>query len=286
MTPFLRFAGGKRWLEPSVAQLVEQSSTVVDPFVGSGGLVLPMLSRSNIIAEHLATSHSGLIVGDASPYIEAMWRAMLEDPYRLAAKAATQFGRARNKDGYYEVRKELNALEGGQMMIASRFVALNRTCFKGLLRVNSRGEINAPFGHLANPTLDIDTLTKFGLAVQRLRTAVVSGSWIDTLEFAVRSATERTLLLIDPPYAGSTHVAFCARRWTALDRLQLSNHVQRLVTERNWSAIICDDVSPDAQDAWRWANWSFTRRPRRMANANGRGGDRGDEILAIVSARR
>ena len=320
--PFLRFAGGKRWLAPVVDPLVSKNSLVVDPFVGSGGLILPALEPKQPPLD----SEKVLIIGDESPFIATMWQAMRENPYKLAASSVEQLARAGHRDGYYEVRRELNdairSRHSGRrdiqsdgsgwrhsgrrdsqsdtarlndtassatseadvtIAIAARFIAINRTCFKGLLRVNNHGEINVPYGHLADPKLDVDALVTFGLAVQRSNVSIIEGGWESTLNAAI-VYNRPGLIVIDPPYAGSTHTSFCAKQWTALDRIRLSTLVRSFVEDRGWTAAICDDASTGAQDAWRWAGWSFMRRPRRMSDAQGRGGGGGDEIFAIVTS--
>ena len=79
--------------------------------------------------------------------------------------------------------------------IASRFIYLNKTCFNGLWRVNSRGEFNVPWGQLKKPLIyDRQNL----LAVSKR----LEKSTITQLGFAgaLSTASQGDLVYLDPPY--------------------------------------------------------------------------------------
>lgn len=78
---------------------------------------------------------------------------------------------------------------------AALFIFLNKTCFNGLYRVNSKGMFNVPFNYCAHPCIcDADNLRSCSHALQNV--VLKSGdfsvcqSFIDT----------QTFVYIDPPY--------------------------------------------------------------------------------------
>lgn len=70
-----------------------------------------------------------------------------------------------SQDYYYAVRK--NANSDNPIEIATRFIYLNKTCYNGLYRVNSKGECNVPIGAYMNPNiLDKDNILACSKALQ------------------------------------------------------------------------------------------------------------------------
>ena len=78
---------------------------------------------------------------------------------------------------------------------AARFLAVNRTCFNGLFRVNKSGKFNVPMGRYKNPTLcDEANLRACSIALQN--TEIVHGDFIDVMT----RARAGDLVYADPPY--------------------------------------------------------------------------------------
>ncbi len=57
-----------------------------------------------------------------------------------------------SKETYYKIREEDPKLLS-PLTRASRFIYLNKTCFNGLYRVNSKGGFNVPMGSYKNPSI-------------------------------------------------------------------------------------------------------------------------------------
>ncbi len=134
MRPPLKWAGGKRWLVPHLAELWEPHDRrrLVEPFCGGLAVALslrPKRALLNDINPHAVHFYSWLKRG-------------------LKVDDALEF--ANRKALYYEHRKRFNALisNGGaeSAEAAALFYYLNRTCYNGLCRFNSSGQFNVPFG--------------------------------------------------------------------------------------------------------------------------------------------
>ncbi len=77
----------------------------------------------------------------------------------------------------------------------ARLIFLNRTCYNGLFRVNSRGEFNVPFGRYKNPTIcDAANLRAAAKVLQR--TEIHYGPYTD----CEKVVDDHTLVYFDPPY--------------------------------------------------------------------------------------
>jgi DNA adenine methylase len=73
---------------------------------------------------------------------------------------------------------------------------LNKTCYNGLYRVNSKGQFNAPFGRYSSPTiLDASNLRACHVALQK---AVIEVADFHTVKRRIRA---NDFVYFDPPYA-------------------------------------------------------------------------------------
>ena len=132
--PPLKWAGGKRWLVPYLAELwnAHQHRRLVEPFCGGLGVALnlrPERAFLNDINRHAVHFYSWLKHG-----------FKVEEEIEFANREAL----------YYEHRRRFNQLIscGGaeSAEAAALFYYLNRTCYNGLCRFNSSGLFNVPFG--------------------------------------------------------------------------------------------------------------------------------------------
>ena len=156
--PFLKWAGGKTQLlsaiEPRLPPGLADGSITryVEPFVGSGAVFFAVNQRFPLKECYLYDINEELVLvyqvvkRDVSALIEHA--TVLADEYAAAAETE-------RRDLFYRVRERFNreratvdhAVYGDAWVErAAQLLFLNKTCFNGLFRVNSRGEFNAPFG--------------------------------------------------------------------------------------------------------------------------------------------
>jgi len=110
-----------------------------------------------------------------------------------------------NKEFYYQTR-ELDRLENFQTLSklnrATRFIYLNKTCFNGLYRVNSKGYFNTPIGSYKNPNIaDKEAILN---ASEALQNAMISNQTFDKTK---NNATQGDFIYLDPPYYPLTKTA-------------------------------------------------------------------------------
>jgi DNA adenine methylase len=130
--PPLKWAGGKRWLVPSIEPLWRkyQEHRYVELFCGGLAVALglrPARAVLNDLNPHLINFYSQLRRGLAIE-IEARYDEKLFYAHRARFNQLIKNGGAKTEEG------------------AQLFYYLNRTCFNGLCRFNRRGEFNVPFG--------------------------------------------------------------------------------------------------------------------------------------------
>ena len=100
------------------------------------------------------------------------------------------FGEMRTRFNYLKTDTENNQIE-----TAALFIFLNRTCFNGLYRVNSKNEFNVPVGRYKNPAiLNEQNLKNISAALKNVR--IICGDFRESLSFI----DENTFVYLDPPY--------------------------------------------------------------------------------------
>lgn len=177
--PFLRWAGGKRWLIPRLLELVDQLDYVNyhEPFLGGGAAFFGL--------------HP---IGKAYLYD---LNADLIEAYTQIARNPTDVYHAlmrhRNTSDYYYRLRRRNESEPTKR--AANFIFLNQTSFNGIYRVNLKGEYNVPFGYKASPKLPSKNQM---LAISRRlkNTKMIAGDFTD----AAKRINSGDLVFIDPPY--------------------------------------------------------------------------------------
>jgi DNA adenine methylase len=129
MQPFLKWAGGKRWLSSKLCELIgsPMEGRLVEPFVGGG-------------AVFFALSPKAALLGDCNPDLISTYRVVKSAPEKLVDRLARM---NIDRTTYEQVRANRPRSDLDR---AVRLLYLNRTAFNGLYRVNKKGEFNVPFG--------------------------------------------------------------------------------------------------------------------------------------------
>ena len=188
--PFLKWAGGKRSVLPVLLKAApEQIETYYEPFLGGGALFFALQAEGRFKHAVLSDSNEELInayiqVRDA-PDALVIALAVYQRKYR-------ELDREHRASFYYTIRAKNPTCDVGR---AARLIFLNKTCYNGLYRVNSRGEFNVPHGRYANPTIcDQVNLQAASKALQ--------GADLKVADFAeaVVKAHEGDFAYFDPPY--------------------------------------------------------------------------------------
>lgn len=176
--PFLKWAGGKRWLSKDLKELIgDTPGRYFEPFAGGAAVFFALRPEQAFLSD----SNAELI--NAYSAVKFDWRRLhllLQDHQ---AK--------HSKEHYYSVR---GSVPRGRYERAARFIYLNRTCWNGLYRVNQRGEFNVPKGTKTAVLLETDDFHSISVALKNaeLRTA--------DFEEQIQKAKDGDTIFADPPY--------------------------------------------------------------------------------------
>jgi len=182
--PVVKWAGGKSRLLPELtARMPRSYKRYHEPFLGGGALFFE-------------TQPAAAVLSDANEELIGCYRAVRRHVNEVILLLAEH--RARHSDAYfYEMRSRWNEKESapGDPERAAAFIYLNKTCYNGLWRVNSKGRFNVPVGRYTNPTLfDAERLQG---AARLLRHAVLAAG---SFERVLDEAEAGDFVYFDPPY--------------------------------------------------------------------------------------
>ena len=150
--PF-RWAGGKRWLLPTLHDLIDgrQFRTYHEPFLGGGSIFfgLPPFEKA--------------VLSDSNADLIETFNTIREAPHEVAALAHAH---ENDEETYYRLRA---SSPSDRVARAARFLYMNHTSFNGIYRVNLDGIYNVPFGRRNN--LNMPDANHLGEVSERLQSA-------------------------------------------------------------------------------------------------------------------
>lgn len=178
LPPFLKWAGGKRWLSNRIAELAQPLlGKYIEPFLGSGAVFFV-----------LRPSHA--ILSDANFELINTYQAIRDDPGKIA-QLLREHQRLHSKDYFYQMRGYKPRCE---FRMAARFIYLNRTCWNGLYRVNLSGKFNVPIGTKSAVIMSTDDWSAMSDLLKPVK--LVCGDFENSIE----KAKDGDLVFADPPY--------------------------------------------------------------------------------------
>ncbi len=184
--PFVKWVGGKRQLLAQFRRLNlyppekfdPKNGKYFEPFVGGGAVFFDLLPETAYLSDlnnELVITYN-VIKNDVENLIKSLKKHKLDKEYFLKIRTQSP--------------EKLSGLN-----TASRFIYLNRTCFNGMYRVNSKGGFNVPFGKYTNPLIcDENNLRKASKALKNVE--IKKQDYKEVL----KKANKGDFIYFDPPY--------------------------------------------------------------------------------------
>ena len=198
--PFIKWAGGKTQLlteiDNEIPNFIKKNQfTYIEPFVGAGAVFFWIIQKYPNINK--------AVINDINPDLMNTYQIIkenVEELIQLLKIWENEFHSLENninekKEYYYSKRKLFNKRKSDNVTQAALFIFLNRTCFNGLYRVNSKNEFNVPIGSYKKPMIcDEENLRAVNEVLQNV--TILCGDFEKTLKYAENI----TLFYLDPPY--------------------------------------------------------------------------------------
>lgn len=193
--PFVKWAGGKRQLLAQIRErMPREYNRYYEPFIGGGAVVFDLLPENALIND----INEALI--NAYVQIRENVDSFLDNINRIDS-AIGEDGKAY----YYSMRNLYNMkLEKMQydIELAALFVFLNKHCFNGLYRVNSKGLFNVPYNNSKRVSYDEESIRMTSDYLKRV--TITTGDFED----ACRNAGRGDFVFLDSPYAPLNPTSF------------------------------------------------------------------------------
>ncbi|MBO7061652.1 MAG: DNA adenine methylase [Fibrobacter sp.] len=203
--PFVKWVGGKTQLLDEIRKYYpSQVDKYCEPFVGGGAVLFDVLAKChpndvliNDINPELINTYNQIkrncngLIDTLAELQEKYWSSSLEE----------------NKALYLEKRERFNSLKVNgnkkeNLEKGALFIFLNKTCFNGLFRVNSKGLFNVPFNNAKKPLLcDAENLKACSRLLKKVKMSV--GNYSQCKDFI----DSKTFVYLDPPYRPLTETA-------------------------------------------------------------------------------
>ena len=197
--PFIKWVGGKTQLIAEVERLLpkdfseQKELTYIEPFVGGGAVLFWILKKYPNITK--------AVINDINSDLTTAYKTIRNNSYELIEVLREiqaeylPLNEENRKEYYLGKRSRFNTKNLESIENTALFIFLNRTCFNGLYRVNSKGLFNVPFGRYANPKIcDEQTILADSELLQNVE--ILTGDFSET----IKHTGINNFFYFDPPY--------------------------------------------------------------------------------------
>ena len=237
MKPFLKWAGGKRWLVSSHESLVRADGLrYIEPFLGSGAVFFHVEPEKALLS-------------DSNEELIAAFAGVRDEPERV--QKALQIHQRKHCDAhYYSVRASRPRTTAAR---AARLIYLNRTCWNALYRVNLKGEFNVPIGTKTSVIMPDDDFLAWSALLQAATLKA------QDFEQAITEAGEGDFVYADPPYTVqhnmNNFVKYNERIFSWSDQLRLARCLHD-ATARGAHVVVSNADTPDVSALYAASEWA------------------------------
>lgn len=268
MTPFLRWAGGKRWLINEVNELIEgyNFKNYYEPFLGSASIFF-----------NINASFNKVFLNDLNKDLIETYQEVKNNVNEVI-KFLKQL--PNNETFYYDFRKKHFKNKSKK---AAQFIYLNHTSYNGIYRVNRNGEYNVPYGYIKNYVVDEKSLNECS---QKLKNANLSSGDFYRLIDLIQ---EGDLIFLDPPYTVSHNnngfIEYNKNLFSLEDQIRLSDFIDK-IKEKKAYYILTNAAHKKIDEIFEKGDYKYVLN--RSSTIGGRNAKRGqiEEYLFTNIKRR
>jgi DNA adenine methylase len=262
---FIKWAGGKRQLleqfKPYFPKKIERYFEV---FVGGGAVLFYIIKTYK---------PKYVFISDINEELINCYKVIKENVEELI-ESLKEYKKKHNKEIYYEVRAKDPKLLSN-ISRAGRFIYLNKTCFNGLYRVNSKGDFNVPIGSYKNPAIyQEEELREISKLLKKVKMKVRS------FEKITKQARKEDFIYFDPPYyplKKSSFTTYTKGNFLEDEQKQLREVFGKL-DKKGCKIMLSNSNTKFIKDLYEGYKRRFVKA-NRMINCNGNGRGKIKEVV-------
>ena len=267
--PFVKWAGGKRQIIKELTKLAPlEYSTYYEPFVGGGALLFELSPKKAVI-------------NDYNEELMNVYNCIKdENKFEKMVHELNHYEASHNKEFYLELRNkdrdQKKFMKIPDYKRAARTIYLNKACFNGLYRVNSKNEFNVPFGKKEKVnTYDGQNL---GIIHSFLNFNDIKIMNVD-FEAAVKDAKKGDFIYFDPPYDSDTHTfnSYTEEGFGKKDHIRLANTFKEL-DKKGCYVMLSNHNTELVNELYKDFNIHIIEAKRNI-NANGKKRGKVEEVI-------
>lgn len=267
--PFVKWAGGKRQVINELLKYVpDEFDTYYEPFVGGGALLFELSPKKAVI-------------NDSNEELMNVYNVLCnEEKFKKMCNLLNSYETKHSEEFYYNIRNKDRSKTAFNRLSdytrAARTIYLNKACFNGLYRVNSKNEFNVPFGKKTHVNTyegsNLITVSNY-LTMNDVKILSVD------FEEAVKDAKKGDFVYFDPPYDSDTK-SFTSYTETGFDKSE-QTRLARVFKEldkkgvyvmlSNHSTVLVNELYKDYH--------IYTIEAKRNINANGKKRGKVEELI-------
>lgn len=266
--PFLKWAGNKFRVLPHLLPIIGDPKRYIEPFGGSMAVAL------NVSADEY-------VLNDINNDLVNLYGHVTDTNDDTFIKYCQElFYEGNNREAYNEMRDLFNqstdSLERSRM-----FVYLNRHCFNGLTRYNSKGGFNVPFGKMKNPKCPVNEMMAFRMYFLQKKHRFMSTSFEDSALY--ENIESGDVVYFDPPYVPASDTAnfanYAKEGFSYDQQVQLAELAESLAN-RGAKVIISNHDTDVSRQLYKNAEIHSIQVARSIA-ANKTSRKKANELIAV-----
>ncbi len=257
---FVKWAGGKKQLIEQFKQYFpKKADRYFEPFVGGGAIAF-------YVIKHYAPKE--VYLSDSNEELVNTYNVIKENVEELISVLKGYKGQ-HSKEFYYKIRAE-NPKKLSTVLRAARFIYLNKTCFNGLYRVNSKGQFNVPMGNYKNPAICNEK--ELREISRMLKNAIITARQFDEIGDYVESGD---FVYFDPPYypisKAGNFTTYTKEDFLENEQIKLAGLYKKL-DKLGANVMLSNSDADFVKSLYQGYRVNFVKATRMInCNANGRG---------------
>ena len=290
--PFIKWVGGKTQLLPEINNNLPNTKnieTYIEPFIGGGAVMFDIVPKLYGI--------KNVIINDFNFKLTNVYKVIktkCEDLISLLSQYQNTYNSLDSKgrsEMFYTIRtkfNEVSKIDEPSVRLAANFIFLNKTCFNGLYRENSRGEFNVPFSNAAKPCIcNAENLRAVCAFLIQYDVKILTGSY----EYVLEYVTDNTFVYLDPPYRpitkSSAFTSYTKSGFNDNNQKELKKWCDSVVSKHGYFMLSnSDPKNSDPDDNFfddLYSNYKILRVNARR-NINSKGSARGPVTEILVKS--